>query len=214
MKSWRVDCFTALPAHPVGPSPTSISCVLLPLSHVELLLFSCSCCFPLSADIDMKKDIETLIAEERADIILKYATVSLCFQHREQSWWVMEFSIDSYLITWIQALFSIKVTLIFIFVGWKQHFTGLRMMWETCSKSVAASSPALCYYSVGVLSSHLVDLVVKETNRHAETDESVNSNVCCGFACSAFLHVWRWTHSECVCMRVCVGGQEYAAKMH
>lgn len=27
----------------------------------------------------MKKDIETLIAEERADIILKYATVSLCF---------------------------------------------------------------------------------------------------------------------------------------
>ncbi|XP_039652098.1 USP6 N-terminal-like protein [Perca fluviatilis] len=28
----------------------------------------------LSADIDMKKDIETLIAEERADIILKYAT--------------------------------------------------------------------------------------------------------------------------------------------
>lgn len=32
--------------------------------------------FTLSADIDMKKDIETLIAEERADIILKYATVS------------------------------------------------------------------------------------------------------------------------------------------
>ena len=27
----------------------------------------------------MKKDIETLIAEERADIILKYATVSLLF---------------------------------------------------------------------------------------------------------------------------------------
>lgn len=31
-------------------------------------------------DIDMKKDIETLIAEERADIILKYATVSLCLK--------------------------------------------------------------------------------------------------------------------------------------
>lgn len=31
----------------------------------------------------MKKDIETLIAEERADIILKYATVSLCLQHTE-----------------------------------------------------------------------------------------------------------------------------------
>lgn len=33
--------------------------------------------FLYSADIDMKKDIESLIAEERADIILKYATVSL-----------------------------------------------------------------------------------------------------------------------------------------
>lgn len=41
------------------------------------MLFSSSHCSPLSADIDMKKDIETLIAEERADIILKYATVSL-----------------------------------------------------------------------------------------------------------------------------------------
>lgn len=52
-----------------------------------LLLFSGShrSCFRLSADIDMKKDIETLIAEERADIILKYATVSLCFQHTQQS---------------------------------------------------------------------------------------------------------------------------------
>lgn len=33
--------------------------------------------FLFSVDIDMKKDIESLIAEERADIILKYATVSL-----------------------------------------------------------------------------------------------------------------------------------------
>ena len=33
-------------------------------------------CFHVSSDIDMKKDIETLIAEERAEIILKYATVS------------------------------------------------------------------------------------------------------------------------------------------
>ena len=31
----------------------------------------------LFPDIDMKKDIEKLIAEERADIILKYAQVSL-----------------------------------------------------------------------------------------------------------------------------------------
>ena len=43
------------------------------------MMFSLS----LSPDIDMKKDIEKLIAEERADIILKYAQVSIsqAFKH-------------------------------------------------------------------------------------------------------------------------------------
>lgn len=77
--------FTALPAHPVGLEANSrphLSAVLFFFSHLELLLLlllfssSYSSAFTLSADIDMKKDIETLIAEERADIILKYATVS------------------------------------------------------------------------------------------------------------------------------------------
>ena len=35
-------------------------------------------CFP--PDSDMKKDIETLIAEERAEIISKYDKVSVCTQ--------------------------------------------------------------------------------------------------------------------------------------
>lgn len=161
----------------------------------------------------MKKDIETLIAEERADIILKYATVSLCFQHREQSWWVMEFSIDSYLITWIQALFSIKVTLIFIFVGWKQHFTGLRMMWETCSKSVAASSPALCYYSVEFwVHTWLIWWLKKPTDTQRRTKVWIQM-------CVVGLRAVRFCmcgggHTLNVCACVCVGGQEYAAKMH
>lgn len=71
-------CFSlmALPAHPVGLEASSRphrSAVLL-----FLLLFFSSCRSRfLSAGVEMKKDIETLIAEERADIILKYATVSL-----------------------------------------------------------------------------------------------------------------------------------------
>ncbi len=81
-------CFSlaALPAHRVEASSRLHLSADLSASHLDLLLLlsrSCSSCFPLSTDIDMKKDIETLIAEERADIILKYATVSLCFQHTE-----------------------------------------------------------------------------------------------------------------------------------
>lgn len=53
--------------------------------------------FLFSVDIDMKKDIESLIAEERADIILKYATVSLhchlcfrsCLGRRVLTWFIL-----------------------------------------------------------------------------------------------------------------------------
>lgn len=65
-------------------APTSISCARFSSDSsraavVVVVLQLTVLYFTLSTDIDMKKDIETLIAEERADIILKYATVSLLF---------------------------------------------------------------------------------------------------------------------------------------
>lgn len=82
-------CDEVTPARPVAPpahshprrSALSFLTHLCCCAALPLLSSSYSSCSPLCADIDMKKDIETLIAEERADIILKYATVSLCFQH-------------------------------------------------------------------------------------------------------------------------------------
>lgn len=53
-------------------------------AHMELyqfFLFMPNCFSTLFFTVtDMKKDIETLIAEERAEIILKYATVSKSFR--------------------------------------------------------------------------------------------------------------------------------------
>ncbi|KAF3832268.1 hypothetical protein F7725_025933 [Dissostichus mawsoni] len=64
MKSLLQSLSQLILPHPSAVPPESCGVVVvLQLTHS-----------PLSADIDMKKDIQTLIAEERADIILKYAT--------------------------------------------------------------------------------------------------------------------------------------------
>lgn len=65
MKSLLQSLSQLILPHPSAVPPESCGVVVV----LQLTLSS------LSADIDMKKDIETLIAEERADIILKYATV-------------------------------------------------------------------------------------------------------------------------------------------
>lgn len=206
-------------------SPTSISCVLL-----FWVIFSCCCCCCsallllalLSADIDMKKDIETLIAEERADIILKYATVSLCVQHTEQSecfWFgpdgaeVLQspihrcisvcrigtvFNLRNFILKLSENVWSSQLSMThidhFVLLGHKHVEWKHRLFYVLCPQLL------LCrvWFSCGMKSSRLVGFVVNRTGRFTMKDKGVNSNV-------RLCAVWMCT---------CVGGCEYSAKVH